>query len=140
MLCGALGGAYLLFRALTNVPTVRAQSPCTNASFQGPYGYTFHGNATTGTLFGPYASAGRLVADGSGRFTGAESASINGEIVRRVYNGIYLVTPNCTGSALLNDNFGAVNNFDFVIVNGGKRIDFIQTDLGSVLTGEFNAQ
>ncbi len=137
-LCGVAMGAGYALRALSSAPPVRAQSGCTNANFQGAFGYTFRGSVSVNSILAPYAAAGRLVADGNGKFTGAESASVNGDIVRRVYNGVYAMNPNCSGTAILNDNFGAVNNFDFIIVNGGKRVDFVQTDPGTALTGTLN--
>jgi hypothetical protein len=140
VLSGAAAAAGLLGWRLHSAPPVKAEEPCDKSSLRGPYGYTFTGNVNTAGVFGPFASTGKLTSDGEGRFTGSETVSSAGEIARRAYRGVYSVAPDCSGSAILNDNFGAINSFDFVIVNGGREVRFIQTDAGTVLTGSMNPQ
>jgi hypothetical protein len=133
ILTGILVGGSILALRLASMPKVQAQVSCTNASFQGAFGYTFTG--LTGVNALPFAAVGRLVADGQGSVSGVETDSSNGEIFQRTYTGTYKVNPDCTGSEVTNDNFGTTVKCDFVIVAGGKEIQVIETDTNTVVVG-----
>jgi hypothetical protein len=138
ILTGILVGGFILALRLASTPKVQAQVSCTSASFQGAYGYTFTG--LTGFNALPFAAVGRLVADGQGVVSGAETDSSNGEIFQRTYTGTYKVNPDCTGSEVSIDNFGKTVKCDFVIVAGGKEIQVIETDRNTVVVGNLKHQ
>lgn len=120
---------------LPRVQAVQAQTTCTNAAFRGPYGYTFDGLVNTGTSPELFAATGRLVADGQGNLSGAETASLNGDIFPRNYTGTYKVNSDCTGSATTIDSSGVTTSCDFVIVAGGREVQVIEADAGTVIVG-----
>ena len=64
--------------------TVHAQSGCDVTSLNGAYGYNLNGYAydNAGNLY-LIASSGRLVADGNGGVTGADTYSFDGSIGKR---------------------------------------------------------
>ena len=130
---GILVGGLILSMGLVRMPKVQAQDSCTNANFQGAFGYTFTG--LTGITGLPFAAVGRLVADGQGNVSGAETDSSNGNIFQRTYTGTYKVNPDCTGSEVSKDNFGKTVKCDFVIVAGGKEIQVIETDTNTAVVG-----
>jgi hypothetical protein len=127
-----VGGSVFAFR-LVRTPKVQAQNSCTNANFQGAFGYTFTG--LTGFNALPFASVGRLVADGQGNLAGAETDSSNGKIFQRTYAGTYNVNSDCTGSEVTLDNFGKTVKCNFVIVAGGREIQAIETDNNTAVVG-----
>src|SRR5262245_46474393 len=133
IVAGMLVGGSILALRLINAPKVEAQNSCTDASFQGAFGYTFTGLAGVNAL--PFASVGRLVADGQGNVSGAETQSDNGRISRRNYSGTYTVNADCTGSEVTNDNFGKTVKCDFVIVSSGREIQVIETDANTAIVG-----
>ena len=138
ILAGIVVGGFILALRLASTPNVQAQVSCTSANFQGAYGYTFTG--LTGFNALPFAAVGRLVADGQGVVSGAETDSSNGEIFQRTYTGTYKVNPDCTGSEVSIDNFGKTVKCDFVIVAGGKEIQVIETDRNTVVVGNLKHQ
>lgn len=138
ILAGMLVGGLVLFLRLGALSKVQAQAVCTSASFRGAYGYTFTG--ATGPYAAPFAAVGRLVADGQGNLSGAETASSDGEIFQRNYVGTYRVNADCTGSAITNDNFGKAVRDEFVIVSGGGEIHVIDADPDTVIVGTLKRQ
>ena len=133
ILAGILVGGSVFTLRLVSMPRVQAQDSCTNASFQGAFGYTFTG--LTGFKALPFAAVGRLVADGQGNLAGVETDSSNGEIFQRTYSGTYKVNSDCTGSEVSYDNFGKTVKCDFVIVAGGTEIQVIETDTNTAVVG-----
>ena len=133
ILAGVLGGGSVFVLRLASTSEVQAQNSCTNASFQGAFGYTFTG--LTGFNALPFAAVGRLVADGQGNLAGAETDSSNGDIFPRTYTGTYKVNSDCTGSEVTLDNFGKTVRCNFVIVAGGREIQAIETDNNTAIVG-----
>jgi hypothetical protein len=133
ILTGILVGGTVFALRLISIPQVQAQDGCTTASFQGAFGYTFTG--LTGFNALPFASVGRLVADGQGNLAGAETDSSNGDIFKRTYSGTYTVNSDCTGSEVTLDNFGKTVKCNFVIVAGGREIQAIETDNNTAVVG-----
>lgn len=138
IVAGMLVGGSTLTLRLISAPKVQAQNSCTVASFQGAFGYTFTGLAGVNAL--PFAAVGRLVADGQGNVSGAETQSDNGVISRRNYTGTYTVNSDCTGSQVTNDNLGKTVKCDFVIVSGGREIQVIETDANTSIVGTLRQQ
>src|SRR5262252_5906417 len=138
IVAGMLVGGSILALRLINAPKVEAQNSCTDASFEGAFGYTFTG--LTGVNALPFAAVGRLVADGQGNLAGLETDSSNGKIFQRTYTGTYKVNSDCTGSEVSYDNFGKTVKCDFVIVAGGKEIQAIETDRNTAVVGTLKQQ
>jgi len=58
-----------------------------------------------------------------------------GTIARVTLTGTYTVNPDCTGSQTSNLSTGGVVHLDFVIVDGGQRVEFILVDPTSTFGG-----
>ena len=138
-----IGGSFFADH-LRRAPAVHAQSACDAGSFLGGYGY-----ALSGYVYDPQgnvlllASAGRLVADGRGSVTGADTSSQDGTIVHRTYTGTYSMNGDCTGSITLQTATGgvtAIGHGDIVAVNNAREINFVQTDSNYVFSGVFTRQ
>jgi hypothetical protein len=74
--------------------------------------------------------------DGQKQLFGADTASINGKISQRRFDGKYAVNGDCTGAAVLAFSDSEQVNIEFQIVEDGEEVRFIQTDAGTVVTGE----
>jgi hypothetical protein len=125
-------GVVALLSLQTGAAPAEANHGCSLRSVDGPYGYLVAG---TNVGSGPIAAVGQVIADGRGALTASDTVSVNGVVIRRIITGTYAVNPGCTGSAIFTDNFGQSTHLDFVLVDGGKEFQFIQTDPGAVTTG-----
>jgi hypothetical protein len=105
---------------------------CTEASLDGPYAYSRMGTVVGQ---GPAAANGVMTFDGQGHLVGTETASVNGLIIQRTFDGDYQVTANCTGVATLAFTDGETMSLDLQLVASGEEISFIQTNDGTVITG-----
>lgn len=121
--------------------TAHAQAGCTLGSFVGPYGYALNGSYyDTNGYLSVYANAGRLISDGNGTLTsGADTQNDDGAVSRRTYTGSYAINSDCTGSIVLRIGNAAAHG-DIVLVNGGKELNFIQTDANVIFSGVMKAQ
>jgi hypothetical protein len=129
--------SMLVLRGVTpgeagTVPPMHAQPTCTDASLHGSYGYSFDGTVIG---IGPAAGSGVITFDGEGNLSGADTLSLNGTIIPRTLTGTYAVQANCTGSVTLEVSTGDIFHLEFVIVDSGRELRFIQTDAGTVITG-----
>ena len=114
---------------------------CTLESVNGAFGGTFTGTLTAGPLIGPYAAVSRIVCDGKGSCRGEGTQSLNGTILPFVDQGtIYTVTPEFTGSITVDLGEGQTINFFFIIVDHGRELRSLQTDPGTVVTGNLRRQ
>jgi hypothetical protein len=130
--------AALLLGAATSI---QAQSSCDATSFNGAFGYSLKGYVYDSRGYLYYlGAAGRLVSDGAGNITGADTISYDGSIVRRKFTGTYSVNADCTGTLVLNADDTSITNADFVIVNDGKEVSLVETDANFVLNGELKLQ
>jgi hypothetical protein len=89
----------------------------------------------TGTIVGvgPSSAVGTVTYDGKGNSVNTFTASVNGAIFRGVtLTGTYTVNPDCTGSLT---QANGTQHYDFVVSQGGARVDWIGTDSGEVLSG-----
>jgi hypothetical protein len=100
-----------------------ASAVCTNANVVGVWGF-FVG-----------ASAGQFTSDGSGNLTGSETVSQNGIVSTLTFTGNYSVAKNCTGTITLNFTGGGSAHNNFVLDNGRKGAQVINTDSGSTASG-----
>ena len=129
---------------LSQPRAIHAQTGCDLTSLSGAYGYGLTGYAydNQGNLY-IIASAGRLVADGNGGVSGADTYSFDGTIGKRSYTGTYTMNTDCTGSVALQISVGNTTGAahgDIVSVNNGNEINFVQTDTNYILSGVFKKQ
>ena len=68
---------------------------CSTASIAGKFGFT-----TTGSIpaIGPVAATGLFTQDASGKITGTQTRSLNGDIADETFTGTATVNPDCTGT------------------------------------------
>ena len=86
-------------------------------------------------------SAARIVCDGKGNSHGEGTQRLNRNILPFVDQGAtYTVNPDCSGSIKVDLVGSQPIHFDFVIINRGKEIRSIQTDQGTVITGNLRQQ
>ena len=132
------GASLLLSVGLGNVPGVRADSACTNATLTGGFGIQ-----STGTLVeggpgpaGPFAANGLIKFDGNGNLTTRQTLSLSGAIVPFNASGTYNVEEDCTLTAKFTDELsGAQISISGVIVKRGTEILIIETDPNTVVSG-----
>jgi hypothetical protein len=108
---------------------------CNNALVNATYGFIAEGAAGPPTLppdmAGPLTGVGTVAFNSNGTFQLTATRSVNGVIdpAPLVLNGTYSVNPDCTFKM----NFDVGFTFSAVIVNGGREILFLETDLGTTL-------
>ena len=105
-----------------------ALCPLGNATLSGTY--VLHG---VGTIVGvgPLAVVGWLTYDGKGNVVkGSMTASVNGTISMFTVSGPYTVNSDCSGSV---EPTG--QHYNMVVSPDGKRVNWIQTDPGTVSSG-----
>jgi len=69
-----------------------------------------------------------MSADGNGNLSGSDTVSKDGTIAQRTFTGTYTVNTNCSGSAKFQFSDKSNTSMDFALGNGGKAINFIDTD------------
>lgn len=120
------------------LPSVYAQGGCSLGTVTGSYGFAGSGLETQGpvpaniTAFTPFAEVGLVTADGAGNASGSFTLSFGGSSSTSTFFSTYTVAADCTGSAINTDGGGSVAHFNFVIVEAGKQVRFVQTDPGIV--------
>ena len=105
---------------------------CTDATLQGSYAYSRTG-AFVG--IGPVAANGVVTFNGQAELFGRDTASVNGKISERKFEGKYVVNGDCTGAATFFFSDREIVNIEFQIVDRGGEVRFIQTDDRTVVTG-----
>ena len=123
--------AMTFFAAPQALKAGDAPCPLRNATLRGTY-ISLH---PTGYIVGvgPAAANGTFTADGRGNSTNTFSASINGEIQQGVtVVSPYVVDTDCAGTLSQSDG----SHYDFVVMPDGSRFSWIETDAGSVFSGE----
>lgn len=111
---------------------------CSNSNFKGNYGFLVTGPDKHGT---PTVSVGHIKSDGQGNFTGMESVSSNGQIFTNApATGTYTINADCTGSGTITPQGGNTSGFGLVVISGGKTLQILATDAGTVQVGVAVAQ
>ena len=106
---------------------------CSLATMKGQHGYSYSGTVIG---MGPIATAGLISFDGVGNLAAEYVVSVNGNIIRGAFTGIYTVNPDCTGTVQLRlPVLGLELNGSFVIVNDGDETFFTGNDPGYAITG-----
>jgi len=92
----------------------------------------------------PAVAVGVADFDGRGSFSVSDVASFAGTVVSRIGTGTYSVQPDCTATLsltiLTGFPVGANFHLSLVIIGRGEEIKFIQTDQGSMFTGNAERQ
>lgn len=83
---------------------------------------------------GPVAFIGTIYFDGKGGVVNPFTASFAGTILRADATGTYSVNSDCTGTNTLTVN-GANQTFDIRVSPNGSKVDYIETDTGTVISG-----
>jgi len=105
-----------------------ALCPLGNATLRGTY--TLRGEGTIVGI-GPMTAVGWLTYDGKGNVVNSfMSASVNGVISTFTISGPYTVNSDCAGSTDLSGS-----HYNFVVSPDGNRVNWIQTDPGTVVSG-----
>ena len=131
----AIVGAAMIGLSLPVDTKAESPKPCTNASWDGSYGYKLEGDRIGGTDPGPRAAVGKIVADGHGNLSGTETKSKDGVILQGLtFTGTYQMLTDCTGSGTVTISDGEVRHFNFVVVEQSEEVVAIQTDQGRVTT------
>jgi hypothetical protein len=81
---------------------------------------------------GPVAFIGTVYFDGKGGIINPFTISVAGTISRLEGTGTYTVNSDCTGTNTLANG---ANNFDVRISPDGRKVDYIETDAGTVVSG-----
>jgi hypothetical protein len=105
-----------------------ALCPLGNATLRGTY--MLRGEGTVVGV-GPATVVGWLTYDGKGNVVNSSmTVSVNGVISRGTISGPYTVNSDCSGSTDVSGN-----HYDFVVSPDGNRVNWIQTDPGTVSSG-----
>ena len=81
---------------------------------------------------GPVAFIGTVYFDGKGGLTNPFTVSFAGTISRVVGSATYTVKSDCTATFTTTDN---TQHFDMRISPDGSKVDYIETDAGTVISG-----
>jgi hypothetical protein len=125
-----------LDRQVSPIPQAQAQGltaeslcPRGNATLRGVY--MSRGGGTVIGL-GPVAFQGTIYLDGKGGVVNPFTISFAGTISRQSPPGTYVLHSDCSGTMTLG---GGAFNLDIRVSPDGNRLDYIQTDPGTVVSG-----
>jgi len=131
----------IVIMALIAAASLRAQTSdaagCSEATITGSFGLTADGaGVNPNGSHSDIVFVGRTTYDGHGHLSGIERASVGGAVEPvESLAGSYHVLADCTGSETFSfADTGQVVHADFVIVNQGAGIMFLDTDPGTLLT------
>jgi len=137
-------GTVLLLTLMMARPrqVIHAQSGCDASILTGKYTLALKGHVydSRGNLY-LLAQIGAFTMDGAGSFTGSDTYSADGFLLRRQLTGTYTVTAECTGTVTVKsaaDN--TEDHADIVISKEGKEVDWIQTDSNFINSGTLKRQ
>jgi hypothetical protein len=120
---------------INNETSVQAQgSKCTPDNLAGRYGFLATGTIVAsfpGIPPGPHTNVGTVTLNPNGTLSFTGTQSFNGTILPANTAGIYSVNADCTGSV----TFANGVSLNFVAVDNGKEIYFVQTLPGTVVSG-----
>lgn len=91
-----LGAVLVVTLVLSMAPTAQAGThKCSLANVAGTSGFTTNGSIPG---IGPVAAVGLLTIDPSGKISGSQTRSLNGNIADETITGTATVNPDCTGT------------------------------------------
>jgi hypothetical protein len=106
-----------------------ALCPRGDATLRGTY-MSMGGGTVVGV--GPVAFIGTVYFDGNGGITNPYTVSFAGTISRVVGKATYTVNSDCTATFTTTDN---TQHFDMRVSPDGSKVDYIETDAGTVISG-----
>jgi len=131
--------ALALDRHASVIPQAQAQAlqagasealcPRGDATLRGTY-MSKGGGSVVGV--GPVAFIGTVYFDGKGGITNPFTVSFAGTISRVVGKATYSVDSDCTATFTTIDN---TQHFDMRVSPDGSKVDYIETDAGTVISG-----
>jgi len=131
--------ALALDRHASVIPQAQAQAlqagasealcPRGDATLRGTY-MSKGGGSVVGV--GPVAFIGTVYFDGKGGITNPFTVSFAGTISRVVGKATYTVNSDCTATFTTTDN---TQHFDMRVSPDGSKVDYIETDAGTVISG-----
>ncbi len=83
----------------------------------------------------PVAYVEQVILDGKGNVSGDGTFSLDGTIYTVPITGTYTENAGCTGSAQITPQGYSTLNFNFVVANVGKEILLVETDTGTIVSG-----
>src|SRR5712692_3484921 len=114
---------------------------CTSATLNGAYGYLMTGQTFESSFgFVSFADSGSLTWDGKSKATGSSILNVDGQLTSRTLAGTYTVNSDCTGSLTFTDNLGSSGSINMVIIGSGVAIQLLETDSGTVISGNAKPQ
>ena len=134
----------ILGLSVVGVPStlLRAQSlhsakGCSNLSVHGRYGFIVNG-VSNGN---PITIVGQIATNGNGTIAGTETVSENGTISQGLsVLGLYKINPDCTGTAGIQGQGRAKQNFNLALTSGAQEMDMVETDAGTTEGATVQAQ
>jgi hypothetical protein len=134
---------FLALHLLSEGFAVKQGSPtCTNAGVRGSFGFETTGVSVAGAAIGAVAFIGELKltvnSSGDGVISGYISSSEDGTFLTFAegpVTGSYKVDPACRGWAALKPKGLPEMRYHLVVVDGGKEMLAIETDVNTVVSG-----
>ncbi len=105
---------------------------CSVGELRGRYGVNLSGSVVG---LGPVVEVGAVTFDEAGNFTGALTASFNGQIVPRTALGTTTLNADCSGSFTVTLTPGGTIHLNLAVVDDAKEIFFVGADQGTVFNG-----
>ena len=112
-----------------NTSEPEALCPRGDATLHGAY-MAIGGGTVVG--YGPVSFIGKLTYDGQGHITKVSTVSIVGQIITSPDSPTYTVHSDCIGTHVSGDG---TQHYNFVVSPDGSKLEFIETDAGTVITG-----
>lgn len=129
-----IGSVGALIGGVQGVPTVRAATPCSDASLRGAFGVRFEGTSKT---LGKIASVSLWTFDSRGGFTANETynSDVTGPKTRNIA-GLYRMAADCTFSLLFPSDVSKVHEAvgACVLVDNGREFYCLDVEEGWVAT------
>jgi hypothetical protein len=125
--------------SMAAVASAQVQGSCSPASVAGTWGYTDTGTLITPNGPVPFAAVGTITVDADGNFTGTQTSSAGGNVVKNAIKGTGTVNADCTGTATVRvyDELGTTPlrtaTFFTVFVDNAREEREIATSLAAIL-------
>ena len=130
--------ALVLLCAIAVFSAAASAQACSNASLNGTYVFTIHGQILAGPAAGIVDGIALSTFDGQGNMTQIDAVSHNGVVaeVWRPGTATYTVNPNCTGSMTVVNAGAPPLNLVFIVAKQGKEIHVVVTNPGTAITSD----
>jgi hypothetical protein len=134
--------ALVLLGTVTALSAVAIAQSCSNASLNGNYVFTIHGQILAGPAPGIVDGIALSTFDGQGKMTQIDAVSHNGQVAQvwRPGTATYAVNPDCTGSMTLDNQGVPPLHLVFLIDKQAKSIHTVVIDPGVAVTSDATRQ